>query len=259
MSSLDEEHDIPEVGELVVCKVKQVLGYGAFVELVEYGNKKGFVHVSQVASRWVKNIRNFVKDGQIRAAKVLSIDRGRGQIDLSFNKVSSHAQRARIEEWKQLKRSKKLLEILAEGQKKTPEQTWDAVAKSLLENYDSLGEAFQNIALLGEEAAEGVPKEWLKPLVELVQKSVPVPEKTLNGVLSIKLVDSKGVDLIKEILLKVEKDKNVKIFYSGGGKYAVKATAPDFKSTEKILDNASEAAVDAIKKAGGEAKFKRSG
>ena len=49
MSSLDEEREIPEVGELVVCKVKQVLGYGAFVELVEYGNKKGFVHVSQVA------------------------------------------------------------------------------------------------------------------------------------------------------------------------------------------------------------------
>ncbi len=259
MNSLDEEHEIPEVGELVVCKVKQVLGYGAFVELVEYGNKKGFVHVSQVASRWVKNIRNYVKDGQIRAAKVLSIDRGRGQIDLSFNKVSSHAQRARIEEWKQLKRGKKLLEILAEGQKKTFEQAWEAVAKPLLESYDSLGEAFQNIALLGTEAAEDVPKEWLKPLVELVQKSVPVPEKTLNGVLSVKLVDSKGVDLIKEILSNIEKSKGVTIFYSGGGKYAIKATAPDFKSTEKILNDASEAAIDAIKEAGGEAKFKRSG
>ena len=259
MSSLDEEREIPEVGELVVCKVKQVLGYGAFVELVEYGNKKGFVHISQVASRWVKNIRNFVKEGQIRAAKVLSIDRGRGQIDLSFNKVSSHSQRARIEEWKQLKRVKKLLEILAESQKKTSEQAWDVIAKPLLESYDSLGEAFQNIALLGTEAAEGIPKEWLKPLVELVQKSVPVPEKTISGVLSVKLVDSKGVDLIKEILSTVEKDNNVTIFYSGGGKYSVKATAPDFKSTEKILNDASEAAVDAIKKAGGEAKFKRSG
>ncbi len=258
MSSLDEEREIPEVGEFVVCKVKQVLGYGAFVELVEYRNKKGFVHVSQVASRWVKNIRNFVKDGQIRAAKVLSIDRDRGQIDLSFNKVSSHAQRARIEEWKQLKRSKKLLEILAESQKTTPEQAWNAVAKPLLESYDSLGEAFQNIALLGAEAAEDVPKEWLNPLVELVQKSVPVPKKTLSGVLSVKLIDSKGVDLIKEILSTVEKDNNVTIFYSGGGKYALKATAPDFKSTEKILNDASEAAVDAIKKAGGKANFKRS-
>jgi len=256
---LEGENEIPEVGDTVVCKVKQVLGYGAFVELVEYGDKKGFVHVSQVASRWVKNIRNYVKDGQIRAAKVLSIDRGRGQIDLSFNKVSSHAQRSRIEEWKQLKRSKKLLEILAESQGKTFEQVWELVAKPLLESYDSLGEAFQNIALLGTEAAEGVTKEWLKPLVELVKKNVPVPEKTLKGVLSVKLVGPKGVDLIKEILSNVEKNKNVSIFYSGGGKYAVKATAPDFKSTEKILNDASEAAVEAIEKAGGEAKFKRSG
>ena len=81
----------------------------------------------------------------------------------------------------------------------------------------------------------------------------------VNGVLSVKLVDSKGVDLIKEILSTVEKDNNVTIFYSGGGKYSIKATAPDFKSTEKILNDASEVAVDAIKKAGGEANFKRSG
>ena len=128
MSGLEEEHELPEVGETIVCKVKQVLGYGAFVELVEYGNKKGFVHVSQVASRWVKNIRNYVKEGQIRAAKVLSIDRGRGQIDLSFNKVSSHAQRARIEESKQLKRSKKLLEILAKEQGKAFEKAWEMMA-----------------------------------------------------------------------------------------------------------------------------------
>jgi len=259
VNDLDNKNGLPEVGETVVCKVKQVLGYGAFVELVEYGNKKGFVHVSQVASRWVKNIRNYVKEGQIRAAKVLSINTGRGQIDLSFNKVSSHAQRARIEEWKQLKRSKKLLEILAEGQGKTFEQAWDLVANPLLEIYDSLGEAFQNIALLGAEAAEGVPKEWLKPLVDLIKKSVPVPEKILKGVLSVKLVDPKGVDLIKEILLNVEKNNDVKIFYSGGGKYNVKATAPDFKSAEKILTAASEAAIEAIKKAGGESKFKRSG
>ena len=79
---------LPVIGEIVVVKVLRVLDYGAFVELLEYGNAKGFVHVSQIASRWVKNIRNFVKENQVRAAQVLSIDQSKGQIDLSLTKVS---------------------------------------------------------------------------------------------------------------------------------------------------------------------------
>ncbi len=195
---MDEELDNPEIGETVVCKVKQVLNYGAFVELVEYNNRKGFVHVSQVATRWVKNIRNYVKEGQIRAAKVQSINRERNQIDLSFTRVSASAQRARMEEWKQSKRCKKLLEILANEQKKTFQQAWESIAIPLFEKYDSLADAFQNIALLGEEAAENVEKQWLKPLVQLVKKNVAIPEKTLRGVLSIRSLEPNGVDLIKQ-------------------------------------------------------------
>jgi translation initiation factor 2 subunit 1 len=256
---MEKEREIPDVGETVVCKVRQVLGYGAFVELVEFGDKKGFVHVSQVASRWVKNIRNYVKEGQVRAAKVLSIDRARGQIDLSFNKVSSQAQRARIEEWKQLKRSKKLLDVLAKSEGKAFELAWESVAVPLLENYDSLGEAFQNIALLGAEGAEGVGKEWLKPLVELVQKSVPVPQKTLSGFLFARSLAPDGVDIIRGMLAGIEKSGggNVKIFYSGGGKYDMRATAPDFKSAEKLLENSAEAAIKAMKASGGEARFEK--
>jgi translation initiation factor 2 subunit 1 len=256
---MEKERELPDIGETVVCKVRQVLGYGAFVELIEFGDKKGFVHVSQVASRWVKNIRSFVKEGQIRAAKVLSIDRARGQIDLSFNKVSSQAQRARIEEWKQLKRGKRLLDILAKSQGVPFEQAWEAVAIPLLENYDSLGEAFQGIALLGEEGAEGVEKSWLKPLVELVQKSVPVPQKTLGGFLFARSLAPNGVDVLKEMLAGVEKNGlgEIRLFYSGGGKYDMRATAPDFKSAEKLLGDAADAAIRAMKAANGDARFEK--
>jgi len=256
-----EEQDNPMVGETVVCKVKQVLNYGAFVELVEYENRKGFVHVSQVASRWVKNIRNHVKESQIRAAKVLSIDRSRNQIDLSLTKVSSSAQRARIEEWKQLKRCKKLLEVLAKEQKKKTEEALDAIERPLLEKYDSLAEAFQEIALLGEEAAVGVDKEWMKPLLEMVEKNVPVPEKTLEGILTLRSMLPNGVDVIKQALQKVEKAKKdeISIFYKGGGKYVLRAKAPDFKAAEKTLNEAAEIVIGEMKSSGSEAEFKRSG
>ena len=254
---MEEKSGMPASGETVVCKVRQILDYGAFVELVEYDNLKGFVHVSQIASRWVKNIRNHVKEGQIRAAKVLSINWEKKQIDLSFNKVSEHAQRARIEEWKQLKRCKKLLEVLAAGQKKSFEQTWEEVAKPLLENYASLGEAFQNIALLGEAAVEGVKKEWVKPLVLLVEKNVPVPERKLKGVLSIRSMQPNAVDLISNALEKAEKP-GLEISYSGGGKYSIVATASDFKAAEKNLGSAVGAVSKELKNCGAEVKFEKS-
>ncbi len=257
---MEEEHDIPEIGETVVCEVKQVLNYGAFVELVEYDNKKGFVHVSQVATRWVKNIRNHVKEGQIRAAKVLSLDIGRGQIDLSLTKVSGHAQRARIEAWKQLKRCRKLLEVLAKEQKKDFDDAWEAIAYPLLENHDSLVDAFQDIALKGEAAAEGVSKEWMPALLDLVKKNVTVPEKTLQGILKLRSFDSNGVKVIKDALHKAEKAQkdDIEIFYSGGGKYVLKVRGPDFKAAEKVLNKATETIIDAMKASGGEAKFERS-
>lgn len=251
-----DDQNIPELGETVVCKVKQVLAYGAFVELVEFDDQKGFVHVSQIASRWVKNIRNHVKEGQIKAAKVLMINSDRGQIDLSFNKVSGHAQRARIEQWKQLKRCKKLLEILAKEQKKDFDVVWEEVASPLLESFDTLGEAFQSIVLIGEDATTGVEKAWVTPLIELVKKNIPVPEKKIKGILSIRSLQSDGVDVIAAALKKAE-SKNVELFYSGGGKYSIVATAVDFKEAEKRMDKAVEMLSDEMKKTGGEVKFER--
>jgi len=256
---MEEGQELPEPGEIVVCKVKQVLNYGAFAELVEYDNQKGFVHVSQVATRWVKNIRNHVKEGQVRAAKVLSINRDRNQIDLSFTKVSSNAQRARIEEWKQLKRCRKLLEILAKEEKKAEDEVWEKVAKPLLENYETLAEAFQEIVVKGEAAAKGVDKSLMKPLLELVEKNVSMPEKSLSGVISIKALNPDAIDKIKQALERAEKAaKGSEVFYKGGGKYAIKVTAPDFKQAEKSLGRLVEAIEKEIKAFGGESKFERS-
>ena len=56
--------EFPEEGELVVCTVQNVKNFGAFVTLDEYGNKEGFIHVRDVATGWVKYIRDYVREGQ---------------------------------------------------------------------------------------------------------------------------------------------------------------------------------------------------
>jgi len=248
--------EMPEPGEIVVCKIAKVLDYGVFAELLDYNNAKGFVHISQIASGWVKNIRNFVKEGQVRAAQVLAINTQRNQIDLSLTKVSEQAQRARLEEWKQLRRAKKLIEVLAKTTKKPFEETWENTAGNLIEEYGSLHKAFQKIALEGETAAKGVPKHWAKPLADLVKKSIVVPEKVISRTMQLSSLDSEGVETIKKAVEKGllnSKEKNIKIYYLGSGKYSVSATAYDFKKAEKSLEIVLNSIEKQMKSMGGKA------
>ena len=252
------ESALPVLGETVVCKVVHVLDYGAFVELIEFNNAKGFIHISQISNAWVKNIRNHVREGQIRAAKVLSFNREKGQIDLSLTKVGSEAQRIRIEEWKQLKRAKKLIELLGQGEKTGFEEAWAAIAIPLMAEYDSLPFALQQIAAEGEQAAQSIAQKWRLPLVALVQKSITVPERIVSGKIELHSLQPNGVELIKNALLQgidATAKGSVEIFYVKGGKYEIRAKGHDFKSAEKRLNSVANAITQSAKEKGFESKF----
>ena len=254
-----EEH--PEMGEIVVCRVKKVMGYGAFVELLEYDDAKAFVHISEIASRWVKNIRNHVKEGQMRAAKVISVNPSKDQIDLSLTKVPPNVQRGRIEEWKRFKRNRMLVEMFAKSQKAEFDSVWREIAEPLIERHGSLQEGFEKISLEGVKPLDFVPEKWRKPFAELVEKSVTVPERTVKGVLELQSNASDGVDVIKSALKKgiPSKEAGVEAYYSGSGKYVLKVTSYDFKEAERVLNDAAASVVRAMEQSGGKASFKKAG
>ena len=75
------EEEWPEDGELVVATVKKIVGYGAYVTLAEFGGKEGLLHISEISTRWVRRIRNHVREKQKVVLHVLRINRERGHID----------------------------------------------------------------------------------------------------------------------------------------------------------------------------------
>ncbi len=250
------ELQIPEVGEIVIGKIVKVLDYGVFLDLLEYEGVQGFVHISNVSSSWIKNIRNFVKEGQVRAGKVINIDRHRGQIDISLTKVSQSQQREKIEEYRQAKRSQKLIELLAGQAKETPEKAWAEVAEPLLKKYDSLYEAFQ-IILTDEAALSVVPKKWSALLKDIVEKNYELPEKTVKGQIVVSVPGPVGVESLKKALLAGKKKggKSVDIFYDGSGRYGLRATSTDYKNAEKLLKSVSDEIVSQTVSMGGKAEF----
>ncbi|MBQ3593438.1 MAG: S1 RNA-binding domain-containing protein, partial [Clostridia bacterium] len=80
-----------EIGTIVEGKVTGVTGFGAFVDLGE--GKTGMVHVSEVSRTYVKDIKEFVKEGDTVKAKIISVEGGK--ISLSMKQLQEDKRPAR--------------------------------------------------------------------------------------------------------------------------------------------------------------------
>ncbi len=77
IKSITEE---PEVGRIYKGKVKRVMNFGVFVEILP--GKEGLVHVSELANKFVKNVEDVVKLGDEFDVKLTEIDE-QGRLNLS--------------------------------------------------------------------------------------------------------------------------------------------------------------------------------
>ena len=74
-----------EVGKIVSGKISGVTKFGAFVDLD--GGKKGLVHISEISKDYVKDINDYVHEGQAVRVMIVSVDEN-GKIALSLRKAA---------------------------------------------------------------------------------------------------------------------------------------------------------------------------
>ena len=72
------------VGELYQGKIKRILEFGAFAEILP--GQEGMIHISQLAERRVAKVTDVVKIGDVVPVKVISIDE-QGRINLSLKEA----------------------------------------------------------------------------------------------------------------------------------------------------------------------------
>lgn len=69
-----------EVGKLYMGKVRKIMDFGAFVEILP--GTDGLVHISELAEERVRSVTDILSEGDEVLVKVLDIDR-QGKIKLS--------------------------------------------------------------------------------------------------------------------------------------------------------------------------------
>ncbi len=247
--------DLPEVGDLVVVTIKEVKGFGANVKLEEYPGKEGFIHIAEVATGWVKHIRDYLREGQKTVCKVLNVDTGRGYVDLSLKRVNEHQKREKISSWKNEQKAEKLLEIVA-LQLKTPlEQAEREFAGELRAQYGSLYDAFED-ASASEDWLPEVDEKWKEAFQKVAKENVVLPYIKIGGYVEAYSLAPNGVELLKEILTGAIQE-NVEIQYAGAPRYRLTVTDKDYKSAEDVLKKAVQNILDLSKKKGVTAEFVR--
>lgn len=75
-----------EVGKVYHAKVKRIMNFGAFCEILP--GKEGLVHVSELAEKYVAKVEDVVKVGDEFPVKVIEIDE-QGRINLSKKRVNA--------------------------------------------------------------------------------------------------------------------------------------------------------------------------
>lgn len=252
--------DYPEPGDLVVGTVKEVKNFGAFAALDEFPGKEGFIHIAEVASGWVKYIRDHVREGQKVVCKVMQVNEAKGHVDLSLKQVNEHQRREKIQEWKNEQRADKLLQIVCQRAGITFEDGVKQFAAEVVKTYGTGYAAFE-AAAADPNALEndGFKGTWVKHFNEVASENIVLPTVTITGLLEVTSSHPDGVTEIKHALQAAEKAGGgaVTVRYVAAPHYRVEVKAGDYKSAEATLKDSVDAAIDAIKKSGGSGSFER--
>ncbi len=95
-AALERIHGIiaePEVGETYEGKVKSIVPFGAFIEILP--GKEGLLHISEVAWERIRAVEDVLKEGDIIEVKLLDIDKRNGKLKLSRKVLLQRPERKR--------------------------------------------------------------------------------------------------------------------------------------------------------------------
>ncbi len=89
---------VPEVGEVYKGKVKSIVAFGAFVEILP--GKEGLLHISEIEWRRLEKVEDALKEGEEIEVKLIEVDQRSGKLKLSRKVLLPRPEKKKKEESK---------------------------------------------------------------------------------------------------------------------------------------------------------------
>ena len=228
----------PKQNSLVVAEVAKITRYGAYCKLPEYGNTEVFLPLKEVSSGWIKNIREFLHQGQKVVCKVIYVDIDKDTVDISLKKVTAKESKTKISEYNLEKRLNGLF-MQALKISKEDQQSKDQTIQYIMGTFQNYTNLFFNAANDTEEYKKlQIPKKLRDAITSLIAINKKKKRHNVSYVATIYTFNTKsGMSTINELLKKVEK-KGVNVSYISSPKYKMTSEGQDYNEAENKIKGA---------------------
>jgi translation initiation factor 2 subunit 1 len=234
--------ELPKEGEVVICTVMKILPHAAFVSLDEFESLEAMLHVSEVSSRWVKNIKDHVTEGKKIVCKVLQIDHAKGHIDVSLKRVASGERTNKLNEEKTNVRIEKLIELIAKKIGEEPNDALKTVAGAIIDIFGSLNDFYDVIKEEGVKVIDevNISDKWKNELKNAIQEQLNSMNITVQKEFEVCTYEPDGVLRIKQMFKEAFEaaEKNglkVEFTYISAPKYMLNFIAKNYKEGDFLL------------------------
>jgi translation initiation factor 2 subunit 1 len=262
----------PKEGEFIVGKIADIQQQYVYVDLIDYkgldteNNARGMIHISEISSRWIKNIRNYVRIGQRVVLRVLRVDPVKGHVDLSLRKVNSAQRENRTKEWKYALKYENLLQFLADETELTLDDAYELIGWPVKERFDTYQEAVEELKENGRvilDDIENITEDQKEKFLKIINENVSISTVDITGKIKLSYDSENGIELIKESLIDArnviesKQARHLSIHYLGAPFYRIEVVSKDYLDAENILSDALGVIESKVEKYNGTFEFIR--
>lgn len=229
---------MPKTGELVLIKIKKIMPHGAYCELTEYG-LDAYLPISEIASGWIKNIHEFLKEGQKDVGKVLQVDPQKRTIDISLKKATPREKEAKKSEFGLENRAEHLFDQAITLSKTEAEK--EKIKEEVANKFATYSE-FLNKVAENHSSIDGIVSniEFRKSFIDIVEKNIKPKKYEVSYLLEMRLTNpAANVEIIKQALLEIAK-QGVKIIYLGAPRYSLLSEDSSYPKAENKIKEANK-------------------
>jgi translation initiation factor 2 subunit 1 len=213
------------------------------VSLDEFQELTAFLHVSEIATGWIRNIERYVRPKQKTVLKVIRVDKSRVEVDLSLKQVSREERKSKLIEVKKSEKASAFMHMIKTKTGMSEEKIKE-LQDVVLQKFDYLYDMFEAVAFKGIDSIKSLDiTDEVKSAIAEESKKIQIPSVEIRGVIELNINEPQGVEIIKNVLSSAQLDKNntsVKISYIAAPRYRIIAKAENYKIAEKTLNNAIE-------------------
>jgi translation initiation factor 2 subunit 1 len=241
------DNPTPRQGSLVIAVVSKISNFGAYCKLIEYGDVEAFLPIREVSSGWIKNIREYIHDGQKIVCFVHGIDKDKGTIDISLKRVSTKDSKDKIRVYNLEKRLNALFSQVVKKEKEAkPKEELAAIITQEFGTYTNMME--NAVANTPEFANSKIPKKVKDAFVKALELNRKQKRYFVSYIATISTYNTEsGATELRDIMKSI-KASGIDLGYIGAPKYRLFAEGTDYVDAEAKIDKVRELVNTKLKK-----------